>query len=174
MAAPANPTRADVAYAPEGGQLLRIVGDGLKDAGATEVYLGNRRLALILESDKFLQAQCPADACADEQQRLTITTYSSGVGRKVVSSIAIPLGRLVGQGGGIPKDDEASVLRLVEGSYGPAVCARNVTPPMGDCPIGYVPLALAEMTFGDASNCQSDNGGDVPLVKVKPLCKRQR
>ncbi len=56
------------------------------------------------------------------------------------------------------------------GDFGASVCARNVVPSFGACPSGYTPIAVGSIAFGDSTGCQSDRGGDVPLVKVAPLC----
>lgn len=56
------------------------------------------------------------------------------------------------------------------GSYGAAVCARNVSPSLGACPSGYTAIGVGSVAFDSATGCQSDAGGDVPLVKVAPLC----
>jgi hypothetical protein len=59
---------------------------------------------------------------------------------------------------------------FVVGAYGPETCARNVTPTPGACPAGYSQIGIGNISFTSAVSCQSDAGGDTPMVKLAPLC----
>lgn len=62
--------------------------------------------------------------------------------------------------------------QFVSGSFGPLVCARNITPELGSCPAGYFSVGIGEIQFGSAVGCQSDGGGDTPSIQVKPICQK--
>ena len=70
--------------------------------------------------------------------------------------------------GAVTITDPSTTLQL--GDWGSYVCARNVEPTPGACPTGYTNVGIGGISFGDSSGCQSDAGGDVPSVRVRPLC----
>lgn len=160
-----------IEYTDAGQQLLRILGSGLKDAGDTRVSLGDIALDVEIASDAMLVAKCPGAACQQKLQRLTVSTYTMGKSPSLVSSLAWNYDPLITNS---PPPRPMAVARplLLQGAYGALACARNVLPAAGACPTGYSQVGIAELSFGDATACQSDAGGDVPAVQVKSLCMR--
>ena len=59
---------------------------------------------------------------------------------------------------------------FVLGNWGASTCARDVTPDRGSCPSGYSIIGTGEINFESSVNCQWDSGGDVPRIKLRPVC----
>lgn len=156
-----------------GDQLIRIDGSGLKDSGHTVMTLGSVRLVLELESAGELLARCPGTpgTCPKLGENLTVQTFSGDTRPIETSALSLTFSPTTSTAA---KDlpPQASTPTFVSGDYGTAVCARSVTPASGACPSGYTAIGIAEISYGDATSCQSDSHGDVPLVKVRPLCAK--